>query len=99
MKKTRNSFFSESSMYAQGYNPNMNMMGNMPMQAQSAYNSYYAGPVPMNQGEYSPTDIENRLAKIERQINRLDHRLSKLESTSNTIIDDYDTNTTNMYML
>ena len=44
-------------------------------------------------------NIENRLAKMERQINRLEHRISKLEAnTNNTYIDDVD-NTGNMYML
>ena len=99
MKKTRNSFFTEANQTTQ-YNPNM-MMGPAPYQASTAYNSFYAGPNPMmqQQGLMPESDIENRLAKIERQINRLDHRISKLESQTNTVIDDYDTNTTNMYML
>ncbi len=96
MKKTRNSFFSEGNMAYQGYNPNFNM-GPNPYQASQSYNSFYTGPNP-NMG-LANNDLESRLAKIERQINRLDHRISKLETTSNTIIDDYDTNTTNMYML
>lgn len=100
MKKNRNSFFSESNASFQGFNPNMNMMGNVPYQASTAYNSFYAGnPSPNMMGMPNDNDLESRLAKIERQINRLDHRISKLESTSNTLIDDYDTNTTNMYML
>ena len=58
-------------------------------------------PMPMQNPNMMPnnSDMESRLAKIERQINRLDHRISKLEANSNTIIDDYDSNTTNMYML
>ncbi len=99
MKKTRNSFFSEGNMNYQGFNPNMNMPGVGPYQAQTAYNSFYSGPNP-NMVQYNNTnDLESRLAKIERQLNRLDHRISKLETMSNTLIDDYDTNTTNMYML
>ena len=95
MKKNRNSFFSEGGMYAQNYNPNLNVP-NMPYQAGTAYNSFYAGPNSNMMNDSS--DLESRLAKIERQINRLDHRLTKLESNS-AIIEDYDTNTTNMYML
>ncbi len=100
MRKTRNSFFAESSY--QSYNPNMNnYMGPAPYQTGSNY--FYQGPAPMpnnyttgNDG----SDIESRLAKIERQLNRMDYRLSKLENTGNVIsADDYENNTTNMYML
>ncbi len=98
MKKNRNAFFNEANMSYQGYNPNMNMPGPAPFQAQSSYNSFYAGPNPNM--AYNNNDLESRLAKIERQINRLDHRLTKLETTTTSpMIDDYDTNTTNMYML
>ena len=41
-----------------------------------------------------------RLAKIERQINRMDYRISKLENSNQTFsIDDVDANNSNMYML
>ena len=43
-------------------------------------------------------DIEERLAKIERQITRLDKRISKIES-STISTDDFETNSSNMYML
>lgn len=87
MKRTRNSYFQENGM---------NVGQPMPYQATS-FNSFYAGGMPnFNQ---TSDDLESRLAKMERQINRLDHRLSKLEANPNAIIDDYDTNTTNMYML
>lgn len=100
MKKNRNSFFAESSY--QSYNPNMNMnqnMGGAPYQAASNY--YYQGPIPNNYNTGSNgSDIESRLAKIERQLNRMDYRISKLENTSNIVSnDDYENNTTNMYML
>lgn len=83
-------------MQYQGYAPNGNMMDpNMPYQAGASYNSFYSSP---NMGMDS-NNIENRLAKMERQINRLEHRISKLEAnTNNTYIDDVD-NTGNMYML
>ena len=103
MKKNRNSFFTEANMSYSGYNPNMNMVpNNMPYQAGSSYNSFYSGPnmmnAPMNQ--YSDTNsIDSRLAKIERQINRLELRVSKLESTNTTYITEEIDSSGNMYML
>lgn len=102
MKKSRNSFFQESSY--QAYNPNMQMQG-APFETASNY--YYQGPIPM-QSQFpnnyntlnSTNDIESRLAKLERQINRIDYRLSKLENANNIMTsDDFDTNNSNMYML
>ena len=105
MRKNRNSFFAESSF--ESYNPNMNMgsvnpsMPNQPYQ--SASNCFYQGPMPNNYNTNGMNnDIESRLAKIERQINRMDYRLSKLENANNIIkTENFDTNstTTNMYML
>ncbi len=101
MKKTRNSFFSESSF--QSYNPNM--MPNMnPAPFQSGSNYFYQGGVPNNyntpMAPGTTNDLESRFAKIERQLNRLDYRLSKLENSNNIISsEDFDTNNTNMYML
>ena len=96
MRKNRNSFFSESSF--QSYNPNMNP----PMQEASSY-FYQGGPInPMNNyNTYnSNNDIESRLAKIERQLNRIDYRVTKLENNSNIITsEDFDTSNSNMYML
>ncbi len=103
MKKTRNSFFSESNF--QSYNPNMNNMnmGTMPngMPYQSASNYFYQGPVPNNYNtQTTSNDIESRFAKIERQLNRLDYRLTKIENSSNIISsEDFDTSNSNMYML
>ncbi len=106
MKKTRNTFFQESSY--QSYNPNMQMMPNngqmMPnanMPYQQASNYFYAGPMPNNYNTNNTTnDIESRFAKIERQLNRLDYRISKLEGANNIVTtDEYENNTTNMYML
>ena len=87
MRKDRNSFFQESSSY-QNYN------GMMPPQYQMASNNamMYSGNIPFN------NDINERLAKIERQINRLDHRLSKLE-TNSISSNDIESNSNNMYML
>ena len=108
MRKSRNSFFQESSF--QSYNPNINMnmnqgpMGGMPNGApyEAAGNYFYQGPVPSNNytTQGSQTDIESRLAKIERQLNRFDYRLTKLENSSNVITsEDFDTSNSNMYML
>ena len=94
MRKNRNSFFTESnSSFTQG----MMLPPTMPYQAGTSYNSYYSGP---NMGIINPQpDIETRIAKIERQINRLDYRISKLEgTTNNTYIENFD-NTDNMYMI
>ncbi len=89
MRKDRNSFFAESSNSYQNYNT----MGMMPQYQMGANNSMmYSGNIPYN------NDINERLAKIERQLNRLDHRLSKLET--NTISNsELESNTNNMYML
>lgn len=105
MKKTRNSFFAESSY--QAYNPNMNMQMPLGQGApyQTASNYFYQGPaptaMPTNYNTLSNTnDIESRLAKIERQLNRIDYRLNKLENANNIVTsDDFDSNNSNMYML
>jgi len=106
MKKTRNSFFAESSY--QSYNPNMNMQIPMGQGApyQTASNYFYQGPIPNNAmpNNYNTlntnNDIESRLAKIERQLNRIDYRLTKLENANNIVTsDDFDTSSSNMYML
>ena len=50
--------------------------------------------------QYNDTNtIDSRLAKIERQINRLEHRVSKLESTNTTYITEEIDSSGNMYML
>ena len=96
MKKNRNSFFQESSY--QSYNPNMNSLG---APYQTASNYFYQGPVPNNYNtNLGPNDIESRIAKIERQLNRIDYRLSKLENVNNVVsTEDFDVNNSNMYML
>ncbi len=107
MRKSRNSFFQESSF--QAYNPNINMNPNMtpgmnangaPFET-SASNYFYQGPVPNNYTTNSSnTDIESRFAKIERQLNRMEYRLNKLENNANVLTnDDFDTSNSNMYML
>ena len=66
MKRDRNSFFSQFGSY--GYN-NQQPMPNMNMNTMpQTYNQDY--------------DIDSRLSKIERELNRMDARLSKLEATT-----------------
>ncbi len=114
MKKDRNAFFQEAGYFNQTNipTPNMNMnIANSPFTTQ-AQSSFYAGPVaPMNYNtqsnmnantiptvNYDYTDMESRLSKLERQINRLDARVTKLESTTLYPTEEIDT-TTNMYMV
>ena len=109
MKKDRNTFFNESG-FQQSYGTTMSNYGmpmNYPMNSGfggQANQNFYTNPM-MNSGmmpnsssnDYM-SDIESRLAKIERQINRLDARISKLESKGVLTTENYDS-TTNMYML
>lgn len=117
MLKSRNSFFQESSMnsqiiqnpspmpFSQGFYPDAQV------QAQSASNSFYQGPIgngysnqmsnPSGNTTYNTynnvnDDFENRLAKIERAINRLDSRITKLENKSQITTDDLNNS---MYMV
>lgn len=98
MRKTRNSFFTEANMnYA-----NFQAQGGMPSGISSGYNQQYQGVVGNNMGmPYidNSDSIENRLAKIERQINRLNARVNKLESLNTTFLDDHIDSSGNMYML
>lgn len=91
MRKNRNTFFAESNANYQGYNP---MAANGPYQASNYSNSFYAGPIP---NDYN--DISQRLAKIERQISRIEHRLNKLEANNVKSTDDFEETTNNMYMI
>lgn len=92
MKKERSAFFQnhQSSYF---YPNNMNMGVPMGMEAN---NSYYEGPMMQGIDNSYNNELETRILKIERQINRLDSRITKLESEK-SIKEDYSTN--NMYML
>lgn len=96
MRKTRNSFFTEANM---NYS-NFQAQGSMPYN-NANYNAYYQGQMPNVGMPYvdSSDSIENRLAKIERQINRLNARVNKLESLNTTFLDDTIDTSSNMYML
>ena len=82
MRKERNAFFQNQN--ASSYFIPTN---NYPQMTNSS-SSFYQGPAFDYQNE-----MESRIAKIERQINRIDNRLTKLESESNI---DYNNN---MYIL
>lgn len=98
MLRNRNSFFQEASMSSQSFMPNMMPYPNYyngPVNASQASQSYYSGPIP-NQSVGSFDEYESRIAKLERQINRLDARISKLENSSK--IESVDISS-NMYMV
>lgn len=89
MRKNRGAFFESNGSMA-GFNP-----GPMGFQANN-YSSFYSGPnMPMN----GSNDIEERLAKMERSIQRLDARISKIEGQSVKSTEDFESTTNNMYML
>ena len=95
MRKDRNTFFTNYNAQSQSYIPNMQppMEQFGPFQSANTSSSFYSGP-----DIATSNDLENRLSKIERQINRLDDRLKRLENYSNTTTDiNYQSN--NMYMI
>ena len=99
MRKNRNAFFAENNMNFQGYNP---MVANAPYQNVSANSSFYSnqGPMPMQMPIASDyNDLSERLAKVERQISRLEHRLSAIEANSTKSTDDFESTTNNMYII
>ena len=106
MKRDRNTFFSDAHMQSQTYMPDMNMnmpmmnQGYAPYQASQASQSFYAGPTPtQNYQDSNYSELDNRLAKIERQINRLDSRITRLENGNLGMIEK-DTNfSSSMYMV
>ena len=98
MRKNRNSFFTESNMNYSNFQAQGAIPQAMPY-ANANYNPYQAQPnVGMPYVDNSDS-IENRLAKIERQINRLNARVNKLESLNTTFIADNIDTSGNMYML
>ena len=84
MRKNRNSFFTESNMNYSNFQAQGAIPQAMPY-ANANYNPYQAQPnIGMPYVDNSDS-IENRLAKIERQINRLNARINKLESLNTTL--------------
>jgi hypothetical protein len=92
MLRNRNSFFPETNIN----NVNPGIPQNMPGY-QMPNNQPFYNQMPLNQQipNYNE-DIDSRIAKLERQINRLDARLSKLESASKIVNDDM---SSSMYMV
>ncbi len=102
MRKDRNSFFEST-------NFNMSSAGNTgnpmypPMMNMASSNFYQAQNMPVtmpnlqNPNNMSISEIESRLAKLERSLNRLDARLSKLEGNT-YYTKDYETDG-NMYIV
>lgn len=110
MKKERNAFFQNQSASSYFYPTGTMPMNGMPMQNYGMYpmatesnSNFYQGPIiaPVtSQASDYNSELETRLAKLERQINRLDTRVSKLESEYMSSINtpsEYTTN--NMYMV
>lgn len=100
MLRNRDSFFQDLNPNA--FNPNVNQTNinpnmNMPYQypVQNAQN-FYSNVPEGNKMPYNNEDFDNRLAKIERQINRLDARITKLENASKIVNDDI---SSSMYMV
>ena len=97
MLRNRNSFFQEASMSSQSIMPNMPMYPTSPgINAAQATQSYYSGPTIYPNYQNSFDEYESRIAKLERQINRLDARITKLENS--TKLESIDMSS-NMYMV
>ena len=106
MLRSRDSFFAQSSMNQQSYFPNpgyqqMPQYQTGPYQSSGANNYFYSGPTPnptpnYNQSNTYTEEFNNRLAKIERSLNRLDARITKLENSANMISQDV---SSSMYMV
>ncbi len=100
MKKDRNAFFNSQSASSYFYPSAQPVMPNMgyPMATESN-SSFYQGPIMNTQMADYSNELESRLAKIERQISRLDMRVSKLEGEMNTSPNTNDYTTNNMYVI
>ena len=105
MRKNRASFFNDNIDYYNTpnpnmYNPNANLMpANGP--APGSQTGYYMNGYP-NQYPNMPNneDFTSRFAKLERQVNRLEKRVSNLEQNQTSYsTDDIDSNVNNMYMV
>lgn len=97
MKKNRNSFFQEYGYNSYNNNIPQNMQNiGFPNQMVSSNSSFYSGPAEQNNNMFY--DIDSRISKIERELNRLDSRITALEK-SNPIEQDYNYSKNNMYMV
>ncbi len=111
MKKDRNTFFQSAGMTSQTIMPNYQMplpnnnpyfnQGPAPVQASQASQSFYSGPdlnYMANPNNNYYDDLDNHLSKIERQLNRLDSRITKIENNLNLNLSDNDYSS-KMYMV
>ena len=82
MKKDRNTFFSEYGFNNPGGAPNMMMPGGMSGHPGMHHNPGHHGEHHGHESHHMPmpTDIDSRISKLERAINRLETRISKLEN-------------------
>ena len=95
MKKDRNHFFESSNYQMSSFG--QNIMPNMPTPFMNPNNNPYQSTNFQQPIDSSYIDsFNNRISKIERDIQRLDARLNKLEST--TINNNFDSDN-NMYMV
>ena len=99
MKKDRNHFFESSNYQMSSFG--QNVMPNMPMPFMNNQNNniYPSGGLQNSQQPMDSSSIDSfntRISKIERDIQRLDARINKLESTS--INNNFDSDN-NMYMV
>ena len=95
MKKDRNHFFFFSNYQMSSFG--QNIMPNMPTPFMNPNNNLYQSTNFQQPIDSSYIDsFNNRISKIERDIQRLDARLNKLEST--TINNNFDSDN-NMYMV
>ncbi len=95
MRKDRNHFFESSNYQMSAMGPNVMPNMGMPNMNAASSNFYsYNGPQPMDSSAMD--SFNTRISKIERDIQRLEARINKLESTS--ISNNFDENS-NMYMV
>ena len=97
MLRNRDSFFQTQTEMGMTF-PNMNNIPNFNYPNFNYPNNYQQG-MPNNLNintNYNLEDYDNRIAKIERQINRLDARLTKVENANKIISDDI---SSSMYMV
>ncbi len=102
MRKNRSSFFNETMDYYNTQMPGMvgpnNMMPNATQYSMSQ-SGFYMGNQPQNNG-LPYEDVNARLAKIERHLNKLEHRVNTLEQNNTSYsTEDGDTTINNMYMV
>ena len=98
MRKERNSFFNEAAynyMNMNQYNPPVNNFPSMEATSSFYMNQNYSN----NPSSFN--DFQTRLARIERQVNKLEARVNKLENSPvNNISESTDINSnSNMYMI